>query len=109
MTLRNFIGMLSDGNEIEQIYAVNSDGYVVSQFCYFEEETLADYHEFLVSSPCPPDEDELDSLYDEWQTFRDHLDNEIIKIDLLEREIHIRCCDELWDYDPEDDRDPFEI
>ena len=109
MTLRNFINMLSNGNDIDQIIAVNSSGEALYLFGYFEEETLADYHEYLVNSAFPPDEDELDSLYDEWQTFRDHLDNEIVKIDLLDREIYVKCHDELWDYDTEDDRDPFEI
>ena len=115
MTLRNFIDMLSDPTEIGQIYAVNKNGECVCQICYYSESNLTELHASIMEDMKDPrkarilGEDFYDICAEEFQTFQEHLDNEIIKIDLSERDIYVKCCEELWDYDPEDERDPFEI
>lgn len=91
MKLFELFSLMSDPTEIEQIYAINDNGDIIHRFTYCEEETEEEYRNFWQNCDYPPDEEELEIYCKEFQIFRNHLDSEVIEVELLDRCITVKA------------------
>lgn len=93
MTLRNFIGMLSDPTEIETVLIADENGKRVASTTYFGETTIDEYKAELAED-CKrwgEDEDYFNACVAEFLLFHGCLDHEVIQIDLLDRDVWVRA------------------
>lgn len=91
MTLRNFAAMMSDPNEIDQIYVVDSNDDVIRAFSYYKEKTVEELIDNLFDSWCPPDDEELEMYCEEFNAFRPYLDSEVVQVNMLDRFVFIKA------------------
>lgn len=113
MTLRNFIDMLTNPYSIDTIYAVDTDGYM-TPISYCHEESIEEYRENYRNSESKYfriTEEEIDMYCVNYRNYRNHLDSEIIKIELANGDsgtyIYVKCNEDCIEYcdDYEDEED----
>jgi hypothetical protein len=88
MTLRTFLELCTDPNNIEEIVALNIDGEPVKMFGYWDEKTVAEFDNTM-SCWGVPKGNEWDAYFKEWSDFQMHLKCDVIEYDVLNRSVKI--------------------
>ena len=91
MTLKTFLGLCTDPNNIEEIVALNINGEPVKVFGYWEERTVADFDNTMSRWGVPKGK-EWEIYFKEWADFQTHLKCDVVEYDVLERSIKIESA-----------------
>lgn len=93
MTLKNFIDLMTNANEIDTIVAIDNDNEAVAQFGYHKAKTIEEYTEWWLDNDKTLTEIEMKELVSEYIEFLSHLNSEVVKIELEDRYIYVRYND----------------
>ena len=89
MTLKNFLGLCTDPNNIEQIITLDINGEPEKLFGYWSERNHAEFEQTMKDWGITTDSEEREIYFREFTNFLVHFNCEVIEFDILDRTVKI--------------------